>query len=207
MPVVVINRPIKSGTSDLYKFSMEELGTWGRVMSREYDLGTYLVAKHIYILNDKSNIKDVDDFFDTMIGRYGELWFPSWREDMRLNGVINASSTLMTIVDTNYMNDYFDNSRGTRIFVFLKTGTWFIRTITSASSNTSITISSSFGQTISPDDVALISFLYPGRFEIDAIEWVYDSGTVAKTQLSFRELSYKYALLPAGVGISGEIEL
>ena len=153
-------------------------------------------AMHSYACNGRDKIADINDLFDTLLGRYGNLWFPSWRHDIELLADISAVATSINITDIDYP-DFYPATPGTGryIFIYVNQTTWFAREVTGFPGAEWMTIDSALGQAVSVAQCEMICFLYLGRFAIDEIEWKYVTPSIAITELHFIETPEEYALL------------
>jgi hypothetical protein len=151
-------------------------------------------AANVYIANGRDKIYEINELFDTLLGRYDKLWFPSWREDVNLLGDISAVATSINVSAIDYATFYpATPGTGRYIFIYVNQSTWFCREVISFPGAEWIEIDSALGQAISTSDVKMICFLYLGRFDIDEIEWEYITPTIAKTEIHFIELPKAYA--------------
>jgi len=146
-----------------------------------------------YILKSLEDIDDLNDLFDTNLGRWGNIWFPSWIEDFSLTGDISGSSTILDVKTTEDFSTYYPTSdrTGRNIFIFVSESEWYTRRVTGYDTD-SIYIDAVLGKDISRSRVKFISFLYAGRFNQDEIEWKYITPSVAKVSISFVELPHEY---------------
>ena len=171
-----------------------DIGTpFGYTYSQEiYDFPQYS-ANFVYNFVGMEDIWTVNSLFDTLKGAFGNIWFPSWMADFKIDGDIGSSDTTIDITMTEDFDTYYPLARGTGryVFIYINNSTWFARRITGYSSST-ITIDSSLGTDFSQDQIKFLSFLYMGRLDIQTIEWVYQTPTVATCQLYFIELPNEY---------------
>ena len=144
------------------------------------------------LVNTTVNISDVNDVFDALYGRMGNIWFPSWNEDIVVTSNIGAADVTINVQDIDYVT-YYPTLPGTgrHLFFYVNQNTWFAREVTSVPSSTELTIDSALGQIVKTTKLRT-SFLYFGRFDIDTIEWKYVTKTIATADLYFIECPKEY---------------
>lgn len=150
--------------------------------------------KFVYICRNRTEIGDINDFFDDKLGRLKSFWYPSWRKDIVITGNIGFSDTIITIEDCEY-STFWPATPGTGryILIYVNKNKWFTRKITNVPSSTTLTMESSLGEAVLAADIKMCSFLYLGRFDIDEIAWEYITPEIATTELFFIELPQEYA--------------
>ena len=141
----------------------------------------------------KEDIWAVNSLFDTLKGNFGNIWFPSWVADFKINGDIGSSDTTIDVTMTEDFDTFYPSARGTGryLFIYINNNTWFARRVTGYSPTT-ITIDSALGVNLSQAQVKFLCFLYMGRLDIQTIEWTYQTPDVASCQLYFIELPNEY---------------
>lgn len=157
----------------------------------------YAVQFHYEVAsaNGRSDIWDFNNFFDDHMGRWKGLWFPSFSPDLVLTSDIGASDTTLTVENFTDRDTYYPETPGTgrHIFIYMKSGSWYARKITSHVSGTSIQIDSALGVAVPMSLVSMVCYLYYGRFDQDEIEWEYVAGpTAAACDLYFIECPWEY---------------
>lgn len=146
-----------------------------------------------YQFSDEEEISEVNDLFDELKGRWGNVWFPDWYNDFKINGDIAADDTTIDVLDTTNFSTFYPSGSGTGryLFIFVNENTWYIKKITGFDT-TSITIDSALGEAHSKESVRFLCFLYAGRLNVDEIVWEYITPDVARISLDFTELSNEY---------------
>jgi hypothetical protein len=125
-------------------------------------------------------------------GRQGAIYVPTWSRDFIPATTILSGSVAIDVEHSGY-STFVDVDPGRRdIRIELVDGTILYRSITASSELTTdterITIDSSLGVTVDPDQVAAISFMALMRLDADAAEfswWTSDPGVV-NTSAVFR---------------------
>jgi hypothetical protein len=149
-----------------------------------------------YICKDRTEIGDINAFFDEKLGRLKAIWYPSWRNDLKITNNIGSSDTNIQIEDCEYATFYpATPGTGRYIFIYVNKNTWYARKITNVVSPTLLTIESSLGADVTLAKLKMCCFLYLGRFDVDEIQWNYVTPEVATTDLYFIELPHEYAEL------------
>jgi len=154
------------------------------------------MEKFIYLCRSKTEVGDINDFFDGKFGQLKSFWYPSWRNDLKLTDDIGSGDSTIQIEDCEYATFYpATPGTGRYIFIYVNKNKWFARKITGAVSETVITMESSLGEDVDLSSIKMCCFLYLGRFDIDEISWNYITPDVASTELYFIELPKEYAEL------------
>ena len=172
-------------------FPIEKLQGLGVDYQSLYVTYPVFAVKNKYVFKDRASITEMNDLFDLMLGRYGNLWIPSWQKDIDLTVDIGATDTTINIENIDY-STYYPATPGTGryLFFYLRKGQWFIKKVTGVPSSTQLTIESALGQAVAKSN--RVSFLYFVRFDLDEIEWEYFSPNAAELTLFFRELPNEY---------------
>jgi len=150
-------------------------------------------ANFTYQCRDREEISEINDLFDELKGRWGNVWFPSWANDFKIDGDIASDDLTIDVAETEDFSTFYPSSRGTgrHLFVFINENTWYTRKITGFDA-TSITIDSALGANHSQGSVKFLCFLYMGRLDLDEIGWEYITPSVARVGISFTELPNEY---------------
>lgn len=121
-------------------------------------------------------------------GRFKSIWLPSMLDDLTLVSPVSSSATNITVRKCGYTL-FGKQRRGRRdIRVELLDGTVFYRRITSSSegaSNETLTLNSSFGQSVSPSQVRKISFMSLAQQASDSIDLSHPTDADGATTCSF----------------------
>jgi hypothetical protein len=131
------------------------------------------------------------EFFMSRAGRLDGFWVPSWRNDINVTAAIGASDTTITIEDIDYDTTWFLNScTGRHLAFFLPDGTTVYRTVETAPSSTTITISSAIGSAVTAGNLnkLMVSFLYYVRFAQDELEASQSIPEIAEYNLTMTSI-------------------
>jgi hypothetical protein len=135
-------------------------------------------------------ISEILSFFDTMKGRWGAFFVPTWNKDIVINTTFSGTDTTLYIDDIEY-DDFYGSETimGRYIVIWFSETSWVIRRIVSSSSN-SIVLDQSPETTVSQADLGklYISFLVYSRFDQDEITFDYITENIARLSLSFAGL-------------------
>lgn len=137
----------------------------------------------------KKEIYDHLDFFDVNQGRLGSFYTPTWLNDIVVNDGFDSVDTTLTTKKI-----YFTELEiiGKHAYIEFPDKTYAVREITARPTDTSITLDSAIGTTISAADIARvrISFLHETRFNQDEITLNYQQKNqgIARSGLSFNIL-------------------
>lgn len=137
----------------------------------------------------KKEIYDHLDFFDAKQGRLGTFYTPTWLNDIVISTGFGSGDVTLTTKKI-----YFTEAEliGRHVFVQFPDLTYAPREITARPSETSITIDSAIGTTVSTVDIPRVKthFLYETRFNQDEMMLKYQSKKqdIARAGLSFNIL-------------------
>ena len=154
-----------------------------------------------HLARSKAEIRELSDFFDTMCGRLGKFWFPSWDKDFELCNDIDAEDTFIDVSEFDYEDYFLDNiGTGRYIFIYCTATQFYARKVLSVSEialESGITamrlnLDQAIGVPLTQTQVKMVSFLYMGRFDIDELEWEHVSPDVAIAPLKFAEVVSDY---------------
>lgn len=153
-------------------------------------------VKNKYSFITAQGISDFNDLFDSVYGRVGSLWVPSWNRDFFLTEAIGSGDNHLHITDCDYAT-YYPSTPGTGryVFIYVNDANWYARKIDSVFSSTQIIMESSLGVSLSLSQIKYVSILYLMRFEIDEIEWSFITPMVAETEVELIEVPHEYASL------------
>ena len=150
------------------------------------------VLLHRWQLYGRAERAAFRSFLYALDGRRVPVWIPTHADDLTLVATITSNAAVMDIAAIGYTR--FAQTKVGRwdIRIWLRDGSVFYRRITAAAEISTeverLVIDSSFGITITPDDVMRISFLQLVRSDSDSveIEHVTDSEGVARAQQIFK---------------------
>ncbi|MFA5753984.1 MAG: hypothetical protein WC905_01305 [Patescibacteria group bacterium] len=185
-----MDKPIEYGFARPY--DMQQFLGLGYAYSRFATGDNNLSFKSAATLSSRPQIRELLDFFDSQMGRHGDLWVPSWSRDIVPTVAIGASDTEITIDPIDYDNTYLANDViGRHVFVYFPDKSYVCRKIIDATAET-IELDSALGTAVSASQLKrlMISFLNYVRFDLDELEvsYPYNHGARGKAELNFKAL-------------------
>jgi hypothetical protein len=163
------------------------LESLGVSASYSYPDISLIVVSCKYMFISREECFELESFFNTMSGRWGQLWVPTWTQDIHVTGAIDSADTVLTVEDTNYDGTWFTNDLIGRVLFFKNyEGTEAYKYVTDATATT-ITLDSAIGFDCPLAQLAglVSSFLLPGRFDDDELEMIYAHDGFAEASLRF----------------------
>ena len=144
-------------------------------------------------LMDRKEINIMIKFFINHGGKWKSFYIPSWANDIQI-ALESKGSHIYT--DFKKMNEYYSwNERKKKIVIFYKNYTSEILEILSYSKEKiggkyfgKIQLSKAPKNTLSEENVLMISYLNRVRFDMDSIELNYESNLCAKVALEMIEV-------------------
>lgn len=124
-------------------------------------------------------------FLHWIRGKRIPFWHPTYHDDLRLNLAIGAADTTIRI---DRIADDIGWYLGNRIYILLKNGTSFIRTVTSSDNSPGplgdlLGIGTSLGQSVSLDQINMISFLSKVRSTTDSFTFSQSTPRMVSMQI------------------------
>jgi len=130
------------------------------------------------------------NFHHSQRGRAGEFYLPSWSHDMELADTFASGSFLIEMKGQRialHLNDEMHRN----IWIRLKNGTNIPMRVNAAvllGENSVLSLDSTLGFAIDPDEVLMISWLYLARFSADRLVYQFLTSGVMDTTASFTSL-------------------
>jgi hypothetical protein len=147
-----------------------------------------------YSFKGSGEIADFIKFFDEVSGRWQNLWFPSWTNDLKLTAGINSGETVISVEDINYASYYPEGpGTGRHIVIYVNPNKYFVKKVTGVPSSTSLQLESGIEEDLTLSQVKATSFVYLGRLDTDDVEMKYKGKEVIETELFFKETPTKYS--------------
>lgn len=134
------------------------------------------------LVQGRSNIWAVQDFFDHRLGKFGTFWMPSWNRDLTVTAAITTGQTLISVTDTEYDTLFASNAVINRhLFIGLPDRSYVCRKIVAATATT-ITLDAAIGTPIREVEFqhTLFSFMNFSRFGADRLELDFIRGDLAR---------------------------
>jgi len=143
--------------------------------------------------HDKSDEKEILDFFEGRLGRHGNFWIPTWITNFEVVDNIVASDTIIKIKNDEFNTAYQGYER---IAFILTNGDIVVRQITKveiiSDAQENITVSSIINRSIPMTSIALCCLFVLGRYENDSFEFAYTTDSVSDVKVNFYELIREY---------------
>ncbi len=149
---------------------------------------TRAILNRELFMKTKKEIYDTLDFFDAQRGRFGTFYTPTWLKDIIITVGFDATDTTLT-VQKLYMTE--SEIVGRHVYIQFPDRECICREVTARPSETSITIDSAIGKTVSTIDLddVLCCFLPKVRFNQDNVKLDYlQKSNQAKISLNFKTL-------------------
>lgn len=153
--------------------------------SYTYQSQADLILAMNYTLYTRKQCKDFENFFNTLAGRWGSFWLPTWMEDIKITGAVSSADIALTVEDLEYSANWLPSGLiGRVIMIKTSSGTEIYRYIVAATSN-SVTLNSAIGVDISLAELSstICCFLLPARLDQDEIEFKYITDSVAQIEI------------------------
>lgn len=120
-------------------------------------------------------------------GKQKTFWLPSFNNDLRLMATNNGVSTTLSVKSLGLATAPSPTYTGKHIMIELKDGTRYFRQISSATEgsggNDNIVVSSAFGASVAPANIAIFSFMSKMRFDSDSIEFEHMPNALTLTAI------------------------
>jgi len=185
---LIEKRPLYNMAKDEYLQPLDETSFFNSY-AKVYETYSKHRLTHKYYFNSKSEIKQMNDFFDSQKGRLERLWVPTFRKDILPLNDLDSDDVLIDTPDISIGDWYGAGIQ--HVFILLNDGTYFAREIASYTSTT-VVLDSDLGQAVNASDIISISFLINARLDIDEIEWEYiefnDRQVLAATTMIYKEV-------------------
>lgn len=177
--------------------------TWGinRPSERHVNLGVDLsytregesefTLDASYMGDGVAAIADLKGLFNTHLGKWKQLWLPTWQKDITVTAAIGAADTSITIEDFDYINYWAGNNIiGKHLYFLFPDGTETYRKVIGWPSNTQLNLNGQIGTAVPAGHLSalLVCFLLPARFDIDEMEMSYDRVGLAGTRMRLQSL-------------------
>lgn len=144
-----------------------------------------------FLNRDRAAADALLHFFARMRGQQGEFWRPTFEPDMTMAASATSGSSNLRVAGTDIYDDYVGSAVFKAVMIQLNDGTRLFRQIANMfvdGANTVLQLTESWPYSVSPADVAMISWMPVCRLAGDAItvEWVTDSKS--RCQMTLRTI-------------------
>jgi hypothetical protein len=155
----------------------------------DYD-ETEFTIKMSYLQKSKSELQQIIDFFDSVMGRWGNFWIPSWQADVMVTEPFLAEDRELYIEDIEFSSYWLNTFAGRHITILFPDNTRVNRMVIGAPSANKIRLNNVIGKSCGSSQLSrlLVSFLMFARLNQDEIEIEYESGEFGRLNLSFGTL-------------------
>lgn len=147
-----------------------------------------------YLLETQAEIQAFIEFFDSMMGRLGAFWMPSFCSDVLISAAFDAGDTTIRIVDIGYDRYWMSNECfGRHLFFSFPDGTFAFRKVQAAPAANLLHLDSAIGYSCPTGELHFVtcSFLLFCRFDSDTLELDYLLESAARCKMG-------YVTLPPG---------
>lgn len=145
---------------------------------------------HSFLFQSREEIQAFSDFFETVAGKWGAFWCPSWHGELNPTaGIANgATSIVITAVDyaTVYLSSAQQNRLGRYIFLLHVDGTLHISKVLAATAGDTLTLQTAVPRAFALGDF-IVGFLYYVRFGMDRLTLEFNGPNEARTRLAMIE--------------------
>lgn len=161
-------------------------------ISTQYDRAGIPLTRqvHDWALLDKAEISRLLGLMYGLHGRCGEIWVPTWRDDLKLVAPIGAGDVSIQVEWLGYTLHIQRDLNRRDIRIELANGNIHYRRITASSVLSdeieSIGIDSALGVSVAVEDIVQISFVSLCRSDSDILELDYWQGDVADATTAWR---------------------
>lgn len=173
----------------LRKMAILDARTGGRYYDDEAGLPV-LRQSHRWLHTDRSEISAFRSWLYARKGRLSAFWLPSWSRDLTLTLTVGALDTALEVELCHYTKQVAQRVGRRDIRIKLHDGTVLYRRITGSEELSAtverLTIDEAPGMTITPEQVAVISFMTLSRLDGDAAEIAWWTWQHAESALRTR---------------------
>lgn len=161
-------------------------------IATQYDRGGIPKTRqaHDWTMFSKAEVSSLLGLIYGLRGKCGELWVPTWHNDLKVVAAITAGATALQVEWLGYTLHLQADINRRDIRIELNNGSVFYRRITASSELSSaiesIGIDASLGIAVAITDIAQISFLSLCRSDSDILEIEYWQGNVAEAATAWR---------------------
>lgn len=183
------------GVSTAFKRDMEILDNMTGVVTYDdrSDFANTLQDYH-WIEKGRANITLLKQWLYARAGRLTPFWVSSWTNDIELARIVADSDLVIDITYIGYASHLSQGVGRRDIKIELNDGTVFYRRITGSVDNgdqtETLSIDAALGQTVSPVDISIISFMQLHRLDSDTIEIAWRQTDLAECSHLVRGLNY-----------------
>lgn len=152
------------------------------------------------LIDQREQIKQIDDFFDSVKGRLEGFWCPTFKGDLRLKYSAEIGNQYLRIEKNGFFEDFLRHP-GYKYIALVSNGVIEPLEILSVDSQPdweTLTIGSALLNAYEPGQTQ-IAFLRYVRFKEDSIEWEYLTDQIAQSEIVFLELTQEYTLQELGI--------
>lgn len=171
------------------KLARLDFGTGVRAFDDESDQPEILQT-HCWFLDTRTKIGAFRSWLYSRAGKFSAVWVPTWVPDLVLTANVGASGTALNVENIGYSRQVAARVHRRDIRIELTSGAVYFRRITAAveasASSEVLTIDSALGVSITPAQVARISFVSLCRLDADGVELAWFTGSAARAATNMR---------------------
>ncbi|MET3652474.1 hypothetical protein [Dyella japonica] len=144
-----------------------------------------------FVLHGRARHSAFRSLLYALAGRAGQLWVPSWQDDLRLTGEVAANATVLPVAPCYYSLFGAQQTNRRDIRIELYDGTIFYRRITGSAqlvNGETLQFDSALGRDVTPDQVRQINWLSMCQLAGDSVQLTHvtDAEGVATCSLQWQ---------------------
>lgn len=152
----------------------------------------FVVRSFQFLLRDLADVAAMRAWLAARAGRQVPFWMPTWERNVEVAAPVAIDALAVTIVAQGFAT-YFQAMPGRQDIALLhRDGTWFFRHITAFEyvdgTVERIAIDEALGRACQPEEFALVCFLELARLESDAVEFHFETDSIAQVSLATRRV-------------------
>lgn len=149
---------------------------------------TEFSLKTTHLCQSKSEIQERLNFFDYCAGRWGNFWYPSHQQDVKIVEPFKNSDTQLIIENIQFQTYWLGKKAGGNLKIDWPNGDYVCIGILGFTPPNTLILESSIGKSATQDQLPYVtaSFIYFGRFAQDEIQVEYMTNEIGKMGLSFQ---------------------
>ncbi len=142
--------------------------------------------KMSHLVRSKIEIRSLLDFFDYCMGRWGNFWYPSNQQDIRITQPFLSSATQLTIENIRFQDYWLYKKAGENLKIDWPDGSYVCVRVSGFTPPDTLVLASPIGKAGTLHELPRItaSFLYFGRFAQDEMQIEYLTDRIGKIPLS-----------------------
>jgi len=164
----------------------------GRIAYRELLEFPQMVVEFYFSGLRDGAVSEIEDSFDRNLGQAGEIWIPSWVNDLEAAFDLIGTSSTLRVAGTEVADAYADLTTHRAVWIETHSGEVLLREIQDLYSVSDIHGEGSvfefavpWAATVTPGEIKRISWLHRARFSTDSLRIDWQSDNYANVKLNF----------------------